>query len=75
MSHRSEATGMGFETLSQGVCVYKKKKECVCVCVFLGMYVHVQACVCLCVVLGVTGGRYAMSWLTRVSLCCSVLHG
>lgn len=39
---------------------------------FSSRSVHVQVCVSLG--LGVTGGRYAMSWLTRVLLCCSVLH-
>lgn len=66
MSHRGEATQYGVYACT--------KKEYVCVCARVSVSIHVQACVCLCLVLGVTGGRYAMSWLTRVLLCCSVLH-
>ncbi len=75
MSHRREAQQCRvWNTFPRCMCLQKKKKACACVSVFLVMSVHVQACVWLCVVLGVTGGRYAMSWLTRVLLCCSVLH-
>lgn len=79
MSHRGEAPGMGSKHFLK-VYVCARKTVCVCMCAsicecVLSVSVHVQACVCLCVVLGVTGGRYAMSWLTRVLLCCSVLLG
>lgn len=76
MSHHREAHSLGFEKLSQGVYECKKIKgvhACELVCMRLSSRsVHAQACVSLG--LGVTGGRYAMSWLTRVLLCCSVLH-
>lgn len=40
--------------------------QCICCCASM--------CQSTCGSGGVTGGRYAMSWLTRVLLCCSVLH-
>lgn len=82
MSHYKEAHSVCVWNISQGVCDHERTATA-CVCVFSSITVHVQACVSLCVCGwwlgkgeggGVTGGRYAMSWLTRVLLCCSVLH-
>lgn len=79
MSHYEEAHSVAFETFLKVYMTARKARVCACevgvnVC-FSSISVHVQACVSLCVGLGgVTGGRYAMSWLTRVLLSCSVLH-
>lgn len=71
-----------FETFLK-VCVTMRELQlrvCVCFQVYLFVCKHVSVCVCVGGGWargkggGVTGGRYAMSWLTRVLLCCSVLH-
>lgn len=69
MSHHEETVLSVFLKIPKRVWV----RAAGCMCAFsayLLLCKHVSVCVCP----GVTGGRYAMSWLTRVLLCCSVLH-